>query len=151
MPRLDLKSNHRIRFRKISARLSCPCTNTETCTRLFGLPKTSPLCANEWTPRLDSQVNIHCSDAFFRLDDSCTKRSTKEVKIRASRNAFPKHGVCCMSAEAEKSVTFYARKVATKNTDIMQHLPNSWITTFLTGQKIQQKLRSSQNTWRWSV
>lgn len=29
------------------------------------------------------------------------------------------------SAEAEECVSFYARKVATKNTDIMQHLPSS--------------------------
>lgn len=43
--------------------------------------------------------------------------------------------------DRKKSVTFYARKVATKNTDIMQHLPNSWITTFPIRHEIQQRLR----------
>ena len=48
------------------------------------------------------------------------------------------------------SVTFYARKVATKNTDIMQHLPTTAESPhFLTRQKIQQRapglLRSRSN------
>lgn len=53
---------------------------------------------------------------------------------------------CCTAAEVKRSVTFFpltARKVATKNTDIMQHLPNSWITTILTGRAFKQACDAS--------
>lgn len=123
MSQFHLKLNHRHREEK-SAGLLCPLADTGSLTRVFSLPQTSPLCANDWTPRLKLQVNRHCLGTFSSPIIQARRDRHNGGKTCAWRDALLKISSMLHVSWGgkKKSVTFYARKVATKNTDIMQHL-----------------------------